>query len=323
MSQDTNTAAPAEAQVDSLEAHVQEVEQSIDGKAPEAVETEEAEEVEAVEPTKEETKAQIQEMKKRLKLKVDGREVEEEIDLNNEDYLREMLQKGKSADSKFQKAAAIEKQMQQLIKLFKENPEEALLKMGHDPDKLMEQRIERRIKEMEMSPEQKKLAEMERQLKEKEDKLKQIEQEKHESEKARLQEEFSRKLDVEITEALSSSKLPKSPYVLNRLASTMLEAMKMGYEDVSAKDVLPIIEKQINTEIQEMFSAMPEEVIEAMLGQNVTEKLRKHRLAKMKKAPETANSVKATGKAEEKAKTKDVEKKPVDAKDFWKTFGNF
>jgi hypothetical protein len=322
MSQD-NTAAPAEAQVDSLEAQVQEVEQSIDGTNSEATETEETVEVEAKDSPKEEIKAQIQEMKKKLKLKVDGREIEEEIDLNNEEYLREMLQKGKSADSKFQKASQIEKQMNQLIKLFKENPEEALLKMGHDPDKLMEQRIERRIKEMEMSPEQKKLAEMERQLAEKESKLKQIEQERHEAEKARMQEEFSRKLDTEITEALSTSKLPKSPYVLNRLANTMLDAMKMGYEDVSAKDILPIIEKQINTEIQEMFSAMPEEVIEAMLGQNVTEKLRKHRLSKMKKAPETASSVKATGKSEEKAKTVEKEAKKIDAREFFKNFGNY
>lgn len=318
MSQDTNTAAPA----DTLEAQVQEVEQTIDGTEPET--TEETVEADgAAETPKEEVKAQIQEMKKRLKLKVDGREIEEEIDFNNEDSLREMLQKGKSADSKFQKASQMEKQMNQLIRLFQEDPEAALVKMGHDPDKLMEQRIEKRIKEMEMSPEQKKIAEMEARLADRENKLKQIEQEKHEAEKARMQEEFSRKLDTEITEALSTSRLPKSPYVLNRLANTMLDAMKMGYEDVSAKDVLPIIEKQINSEIQEMFSAMPEEVIEAMLGQNVTEKLRKHRLAKMRKAPETASAVKATGKSEEKSKTTEKEVKKIDAKDFFKNFGNY
>lgn len=318
MSQDTNTAAPA----DTLEAQVQEVEQTIDGTEPETTEETVEADSAATETPKEEIKAQIQEMKKKLKLKVDGREIEEEIDFNNEDSLREMLQKGKSADSKFQKASQMEKQMNQLIKLFQEDPESALIKMGHDPDKLMEQRIEKRIKEMEMSPEQKKIAEMEARLADRENKLKQIEQEKHEAEKARMQEEFSRKLDTEITEALSTSRLPKSPYVLNRLANTMLDAMKMGYEDVSAKDVLPIIEKQINSEIQEMFSAMPEEVIEAMLGQNVTEKLRKHRLAKMRKAPETASAVKATGKSEEKAKTTEKEVKKIDAKDFFKTFGN-
>lgn len=316
---DTNSAAPAEAQVDSLESQVQEVEQTIDGDN--AEEVVEAEAAPAQEPTKEEVKAQIQEMKKKLKLKVDGREIEEEIDLNNEDYLREMLQKGKSADSKFQKASQMEKEMRQLIKLFQEDPETALMKMGHDPDALMEKRIERRIKEMEMSPEQKKLAELEAQLKEKETKLKEIEEQKQEAEKARIQEEFSRKLDIEITDALKSSKLPKSPYVIQRLANTMIQAVQMGYEDVSASDVLPIIEKQIQAEIQDMFGAMPEDVIEAMLGQNVSEKLRKHRLAKMKKAPETTSSVKATGKSEEKAKTSQKEPVKVDAKNFWKNFG--
>lgn len=315
MSDTANTAAPA----DNIESQVSEVEETIP-------ETEEASAedttIDPVAPKVEEpTKAQVQEMKRRLKLKVDGREIEEEVDLNNEDYLREMLQKGKSADSKFQKASKIEKDMKDLIKLFQEDPYEALVKMGHDPDVLAEKRIEQKIKEMEKSPEQLQLEKLQKELEKKDKVLKQIEQEKLEAEKAKVYEEFSRQLDTEITDALSSSTLPKSPYVVSRLAQTMMDAIGMGYADVRPQDILPVVEKQIRSEIQQMFGVMPEDVIEEMLGKDVSEKLRKSRLKKMKSAPETANAIKATGKAEEKVKSS--EKTKVNAIDFWKKFGDY
>lgn len=318
MSQE-NTAAPAAAQeTQTPEQSTQEVLDTVDAANAEGQDdVEEVVEETPVEPTK----AQVQEMKKRLKLKVDGREIEEEIDLNNEDYLREMLQKGKSADSKFQKASKIEKEMKELIKLFQEDPYEALVKMGHDPDVLAEKRIEQKIKELEKSPEQIQMEKFQKEL-EKERKLREkLENEKLEAEKARVQEEYSRKLDTEITEALSSSKLPKSPYVVKRLAENLMQAMQMGYEDVSVKDVLPVVEKQIHSEIQQMFGAMPEDVIEQILGKDVSDKLRKRRINKMK-ATETAAAIKETGKAEQVKKSAESEPTKINPKDFWSKLGN-
>ena len=327
MSQDNTTASAAttqEAPASTPEQSVQEVMETID--SANGVDQTEEQETQETEQTPEEQekaeKAAVQEMKKRLKLKVDGREVEEEIDFNNEDYLREMLQKGKSADSKFQKASQMEKEMKQLIKLFQEDPYEALMRMGHDPDLLAEKRIEQKIKELEKSPEQIEREKLQKEL-EKERKIREkLEQEKLDAEKARVAAEYSRKLDTEITEALASSKLPKSPYVVKRLAENLMQAMRMGYDDVSVKDVLPVVEKQIHGEIQQMFGAMPEDVIEQILGQDVSDKLRKRRLNKMKAAPES--TVKATGTAETKAKAAASEKpKPIDPKDFWKKLGDY
>ena len=69
-----------------------------------------------------------------------------------------------------------------------------------------------------------------------------------------------------------------------------------------------------------MFGAMPEDVIERVLGDDVSNKLRKRRLSKMKKAPQTASQIKATGNAEIKKAKAEAEKdqKPLSAKDFFR-----
>lgn len=278
-------------------------------------------EAESQEPTQEQQKEQIKQLKKMLKIKVNGKEVERELDFENDEYLREMLQKGESADQKFQESAQLRKQMESFVKLMQQDPMTALQKLGLDPDEWAEKHIEKRLEEMKKSPEQLEREAMQKELealkKEKED----IERQKHEAEQHRIQEEYSRQLDKEITEGLAASELPKSPYVVKRVAELLMLGIQHG-KDVSVKDVLPIAERQIRGEIQQMFSAMPEEVIEKVLGKDVSNKLRQSRIKKMKSTPQTPNDVKATGKSEIKNAQDKKEVKPLPAKDFFKMFGN-
>jgi hypothetical protein len=272
---------------------------------------------EATTAEKQEAKA---ELKRRMKFKVNGREVEREVDLNDEEALQALLQKGFAADERFQSASTLEKKMKEFAALMQSDPMQALIAAGHDPDKLTEAYMEKRLQELSKSPEQQQLEKLQKEI-EKERKLREsLENEKLSAEQAQVEVEFSRQLDEEITTALGKSDLPKSPYVVKRIAENLMLGLEQD-ENISVEDVLPIVERQIKEEIQQMFEAMPEDVIEKVLGNNVANKLRKRRLNSMKKAPEGASAVKPTGQSEmNKSKPKQDEAKPVKAKDFFKNF---
>lgn len=286
-----------------------------------ASEEELAEVAESDEATAEEKQEAKAELKRRMKFKVNGKDVEREIDLNDEKGLQELLQKGFAADERFQSASAIEKKMKEYAALLQSDPMEALIAAGHDPDKLTEAYMKKRVEQLAKSPEQVQLEKLQKEI-EKERKLREgLEQEKLTAEQQKVEAEYSRQLDEEISSALGSSDLPKSPYVVKRIAENLMLGIEQGNEDISVEDVLPIVEKQIKEEIRQMFEAMPEDVIEKTLGNDVSNKLRKRRLNNMKKASGTAETVKATGQSEiNKSKVKEEEKAPKRASDFWKNF---
>lgn len=256
--------------------------------------------------------------RKKLKLKVNGKELEKEIDFDDDDSLREIYQKALASDEKFQKASQLEKQMELIGRMIQENPWELLKEAGYNTDELAEQYMEQRLQELEKSPEQRQIEEFQKEL-EKERKLREkYEKEKFEAEQARIQEEYARNLNDEITEGLKSIDLPKSPYIVKRIAEVLMVGLDRGKE-LTVKDVVPYVQNQIKSELRQMFEAMPEEVIEAILGDNVSKKLRNRRLSKMKKPVDTSSQVKSTGDSEiNKAKADEGPKEKISARDFFK-----
>lgn len=272
--------------------------------------------------TEEEIEEAQVEIAKRISMKINGED--QEFDLSSDDdveRLKEFAQKGEGADQKFQEAAKMRKQMESFAKLMQENPIEALKRLGHDPDKIAEMHMEQRIAEMQKSPDQIEREKLQKELEEIRAEKKKMEDERLEHEKSVAQEKYSRKLDNEITEALEKSEMPKSPYVVKRLAEYMMLGLKKNPK-FEVADAVPLVERQIKKEIQEMFGAMPEETIEKILGTDVSTKLRKRRINKMKKSPETAASVKSTGKSEINASKPKEEKKAISAKEFFSNWGD-
>lgn len=335
----------ATAEVDGGESSAEEVIESIDngleeltGDSAEASSSESSEEVgdevEAADATNEEltdvltdedsSEEEVQEavfeLKKRMTFKVNGKDVEKEIDLSDESKLQELLQKGFAADERFQEASSMEKQMKQFASLLQSDPIQALIAAGHDPDKVAEAYMEQRIEQMQKSPEQLQLEKLQKEVEDERKLREDLEQEKVSAEQSRAQEEYSRQLDTEITDALDTSNLPKSPYVVKRIAENLMIALEKD-EDATVEAILPIVERQINSEIREMFEAMPEDVIEKILGNDVSTKLRKRRLKKIKKTPAGGLDVKPTGQSEiKKARAAKEDKPSQKASDFFKNF---
>lgn len=301
----------------SLKEAAKEVMDTVEGA--DADEDDDSEDEESDKP-KEKKKA---EEKKSWKLKVGGKEVE----IKDEQELLKRAQMGYSADEKWQEAAKIRKQVEGFLGELQSNPASALQKIGLDPDDFAERHIQSRIEEMEKSPEQ---LEREKLQKEIEDLRKQQEDSREQARQAeiqRMQDQYATQIENEITDALGNSKsLPKSPYVVKRMADMLILAMENGHKDISPKDILPVVEQDIKREISEMFSVMPEDMFEAVVGKETLNKYRKNRVKRAKKAPKTTvKDVKPTGEAEKNksadSKNNKKDQKPMRQKDFFKNLG--
>lgn len=295
----------------------------------EEVSSQEGEEVEASgeegqDSSEEQLKAEkqaIADLRKKYNLKVNNKVKEVELDLSNDEEVQKYLQKAMAADEKFQEAATVRKQAEQLIMALKTNPLSVLMHpdLGVDVKALAQQVMLQDLEDMKKTPEQKRIEELENALKAKEEREKSLEEEKRQAEMARIQEEAFQQLDDEISDALNTSELPKSPYVVKRIADAMIEAVNMGYKDITVKQILPYVEDQITSEFNRMFEEAPEQtaekLMEKIIGKKNLDRYRKTKISRVKSTTSAAQ-VKDTGA---KAEPKQVEEKIP----FKKVFGNF
>lgn len=225
---------------------------------------------------------EIQDLVETFKLKVYGEEKEVTVDWNDKDDIRRRLQLAEASHINMQRAAELEKSFESKIYGALEDPWAFLEELGLNPDELAEQRITQQIEQLKKTPDQIAQEQKDRELEELRQQIRQQEKEREEYEMQILQREAEEKLENEIVDALSSTtELPKSPYIVKRVADAMLTAYKSGREDISASDVIPWVEKEINEEFQTLFSELPAKTVEKLLGKKTVDNLRKERLAKM------------------------------------------
>lgn len=259
------------------------------------------------------TAQQAKDLKKKLKLKVDGEDIEEELSWDDEETLKKHLQKSKAFDKRVKDFTNYKTQVDHLMDMLKNNPEEVLEKMGLNVDELAEKRLAKKVEELKKSPEQLEREKMQKELEDLRKEKKRIEEEKQQAELEKMRNEQAQKIETDIQTALDDSKsiLPKkNPLVMQRVAQTMLLAMQQGYKDVTAKDVIPLVEKQWKQELNELFAVLPEETIEMLVGKNNLDRYRKKRISAAKSKPQTQTAnqvVQDTG-------TRKVEEKPAQKK---------
>lgn len=265
-----------------------------------------AAELEAAAKKGEISKEQAKDLKKKLKLKVYGQDVEAEYDLGDEEMLKREFQKSKSFDKLSKDSSEFQKQVDGMLKMLKENPADILEKLGLDVDDFAEKRLTKKLEEMKKSPEQ-----LEKELMQKE--LEDLRQEKKAAKEAqeaadheRLKGQAMQQITEEISGALDKSKsfLPRKPKIMQRVAETMMFAMQNGFSEVTAADVIPIVEKQFEQEMNEYFGDAPEEVIERLAGKEALTRYRKSIYQKNKSTPAPDKKVVETGKGSDPVEEK-------------------
>lgn len=255
---------------------------------------------------------------RKLKLKVDGQELEEELPFELDDnpeaveYMTRQLQLSKAAQKRMAESSQLQKEVKYFLEELRKNPKKVLAdpSIGIDVKQLAAQIIEEEIANAQKSPEQLEKERLENELKALQEEREREREEAREKEFARLQEIEYERYDTLISKAIETSDLPKSPYVVKKIADYMLLGLNEGI-DVSPEDVLPLVRDEIQNDLREMFAVMPDEVIEKIVGKDVFNRVRKKNVAKAKSAPQPVKSaIKDTGaSAKASASSSDAQKK--------------
>lgn len=221
---------------------------------------------------------------KKLKLKVDGREIEEEIDLDDEERLVRELQMAKMGQKRAQEKAELENELRKFMQALQDDPLALLAQeFKMNPEELIESYINKQLEQAKKTPEQIEKEKLEMELKRLQEERKREQEEIQRRELERLQQQEFERYDMLMEQAFAKHSIPKSPYSVKKFADYMLVALEAGY-DVSPEDVAPLVEEELSSDLNELFQSLPEERIEKLLGDQVINRLRKRRVAKAQEA---------------------------------------
>ena len=278
-----------------------------------------------VEPSVEAAPAEVKQALariKKIKLKVDGEEFDEELPFEVDDnpeiikYLQQQLQLGKMGQKRAKEKATLESQVDQLIQKLKTNPREILEDpgLGLNFEKVVEDYINEKIENSKKSPEQiekeKLLAELAEERKLRAEEKKKLEDEKREA----LQQKAYEQYENDMNEAfIANPGLPKSPFTVNKIAEYMMAALEEGL-DVTIKDIVPYVAQSYREEMKQLAGSLSEDDIEAFLGADKIASVHKKKLAASRKAststPPPVIKTEDTGRSPFK-KTSDQPKKTM------------
>jgi hypothetical protein len=254
------------------------------------------------------TEEQAVEMIKKLTLKVDGQEIEEElpfeVDPNNTEmleYLKKKAQLAAASQKRMQEAAELRKTQAQrdaelqdfLGRLSNQDELDAILKhFGHDPAAYAEAVLAREVERMEMSPEQRELEELRAEMKRIEDQKKAAEEARKKAEYDALVNQMEAQFENDLIKAMDEGKLQNNPYNFRKAAAMMNEATKRKL-DVSFGEIVDIIKEENDTAIRESLKGLSADQILEILGEKQVNDIVLKKAPKPKKtAPPTADSIK-------------------------------
>ena len=315
MSEENSSPESAEAQTDEAPSESQEYGESApqgqEGQLQDVVET-----ALANGASEKEVKSLIRE----YQLKVNGKTINKKIDLSDENGLRNELQLAAAARQSMQEASNLKKLYEKEVGRLKSNPWEVLQELGMDPDELAELRIQARIEEMKKSPDQIERERIQKELTAAREEARQLKEERETENFEKMKQQAAVQIESEIESALDAYKsLPKSRHIVKRIADSLLWAMDQGFENVTAEDVMPMVEKEWKEEMNRLMDDSSEDILEQMIGQRNLERMRAKRLAGMNQAPKSANSIKSTSASIQKQPEKPAEK--MKQRDFFKALG--
>jgi len=226
----------------------------------------------------------IKEEIRKHKLKVNGREVE----FDEPEVIRR-AQLAESAQQRFQEASVMKKQAEQFFEALMNDPRSILshpeiakkLNMREFAEDFLSQELKNEL----MDPAEREMSEL-REFKRKHEEettgRQQREQETAQQGRAReAQQKAAKDFDVNITEALTQTNLPKTPYTVKRVAEILLGARKNGY-DMDIATAVDMVKEGYQTDLGAMVGGLEPEMLIKMFGDDMIKKLRKHDLAQLK-----------------------------------------
>lgn len=248
------------------------------------------------------SKEELTNMVRQYTLKVNNKEYVRELDLNDEEAVKRALQMEIAGRQAMQSKAELEKAYSSDIERLKSDPFGVLAELGLDPIELSSKQLEKFLEEKKKSPEQVERERVEREIAEMKAENERLKKEKEDQERQAAISQAEKEIEGDIISALEGdTDLVASPEVINMVVDNMLWAMSNGYEDVTAKDVLPTVKNELQKKYRSYAKSMKSTTaLKSLLGDDILNNLKEERIQKVKSQVNNINNVKSTTKKVEK-----------------------
>jgi hypothetical protein len=219
---------------------------------------------------------------RKFKLKINGQERE-----YSEAEVIRRAQLAEAAQTKFEEAAQMRKQVESLVQALKADPMSVLTapELGINFRELAENYLAKELQREMMPKEQRELEELrewkKQQTEAQEAAKKQQMTAAQQAEFQRVQAAAAKKYDTEISEVLQKSNLPKNAESVKRIASMLKSALEKGVE-LDVQTVVDFVRDGYTSELQTMTKDLDGEPLVKFLGEDIIKKLRKYDLAQIK-----------------------------------------
>lgn len=222
---------------------------------------------------------------RKIKYKADGKEYEDEIDLNDEKTLAKHMSMSKAAYQRMQEAAKTRQQAEQFVKMLQEDPVKLLTHEQFGGSKkfreIAEKFLASQLEDEMLSPEEKRQRTNEERLRKFEDQEKQSKQRQEEEQMQKLQEHYANDFQAKIVKGLSSQGIPKTARTVKRMAELMAKNLQHNL-DLEPEHLAELVKQDYVAEMKEMFGQSEGDVLLKLLGEDVANKIRKSDLARLK-----------------------------------------
>lgn len=251
-----------------------------------------------------------------LKLKVDGQEIDYDVDSTPDEKLMKDLQYSHAAQKRMQEAADLRKKFQDFVNNVKQDPFKVLKDpiFGIDLDKLAEQRLAQRYQEQLLSPQEQQVLQAQREAQQYKAQLEQIQKAQElQAQKeldARIEEETKRDFRL----ALEKSNLPPNDLTFGMMAQVASEALAEGLE-LTPQQMATEARERMSAMSQQVFSGLKGEQLLSYLGDSVVKEVLRTAVAKFQK-PAVQPALIADPETKPAAKPK----ADPDGRKFWRTF---
>jgi hypothetical protein len=230
--------------------------------------------------TKAESQAPAQSFKEKFKLKVDGEEIEEEIDWNDKATLTKKLQLARAAEKRMGEAGSVKAQALQIIKAF-ESGDISLLQKHPKGREIAEAFLMSQIESEMLTPEQKKAREDETELQ----RYRREEKERKDGEisaaQAKRESELAQGFQKTIIDAIEKTGLPKSTELVKRMAGLLLKNNKLGL-DLTADELAAEVKTETTGLLKSIVGQATGAQLIEMFGPELAKQIRKHDIDNLK-----------------------------------------
>lgn len=216
---------------------------------------------------------------RKLKLKLEGGEVE-----LPENEVIALAQQGKVAQKRFQEAAQMRREAEEVLSFLKANPKEAFQKLGIDVRKFSEDTLMEILQQETMSPEQRKAKEMEQELRKYRDAEKAAADKKQAEEMQRLESTHLNNYQETFIKALQVAGLPRTTFTVKRMAEHQIVANRKGYT-IDPQSLAKLVREDYDLAQKEIYGSADEDTLLNLLGDDGVKKVQKALIKKLKSKP--------------------------------------